>query len=198
MVKSWYLFLASVIFFAIGVYFVRANNLHMVALRQSVFVADKSGKGLDQALTDLRNYINRHMGTSAEVPLKYSYERAAKAELAKIKTVSGNRNDIFNSLPQSCKDQVGNGYISTEIPCVKKHINNNLSQLANNVTDLDGVNLPNKDLYQLDFSSPLFTFDLAGMSLLLSVVLFISATALSTWRFIKTELAYRAGDIEGL
>lgn len=192
-IKPWHLFIICIVTAAIGIHAVRQNNIKMALLREDVFIADKQNQPIDEPLNVLRDYIAKHMGTSSEVPLKYSYERATKRALDTSTGVDGNPSDIFADLPGSC---ASGGFIDSTKPCVKEHINQKLALLDAKQVALTQV--PDKKLFNYSFSSPIISYDLAGFSLVIAAMSGISGLCLVIWKFFRAELAYLKGDIDGL
>jgi hypothetical protein len=192
-IKPWHLFIICIVTAAIGIHAVRQNNIKMALLREDVFIADKQNEPIDEPLNVLRDYIAKHMGTSTDVPLKYSYERATKKVLETTTDVNGKPSDIFADLPASC---ASGGFIDSTKPCVKDHINQKLAQLGTKQVALTQV--PDKKLFNYSFSAPIISYDLAGMSLVVAALSGIYGLCLVIWRFFRAELAYYKGDIDGL
>ncbi len=192
-IKPWHLFILCIITAAIGVHAVRENNIKMLLLRDEVFTADKAGEPLEIPLNKLRGYIGKHMGTSTEVPLKYSYERAAKKSQEIAPEVDGDPNKVFADLPASC---ASGGFIDSNKPCVREHINKKLAEIGGQQNVLSEV--PDKRLFTYSFSSPIISIDIAGVSLITSAISGSHGLWLVIWKYLRAELAYYKGDIEGL
>lgn len=193
-IKIWHLFLACIVLFVVGIQSVRMNNLRMVELRQKVFEADKNGQEIKEAMVILQDYVSHHMGTTTQVPLKYSYERAAKAAIDKAQASNGQPANIFQNLPPECPKE--NGFYKITNPCVKAHVDKRLAELGGQGSSIP--DLPNKQLYIFSFSAPILSLDIAGLSLVMSLLSGLSAVLASVAKFIRAEISYYKGDIEGL
>ncbi|HEX5395356.1 MAG TPA: hypothetical protein VFW52_03350 [Candidatus Saccharimonadales bacterium] len=171
-----YIFLAAfALSAAVTVYALRHNNLTMVKLRDAVYAADKSGGDVNAALNNLRLYVYGHMNTNLSggnnaikppIQLKYTYERLA-AEAAKEVNDSG----LYTKAANYCQEKIpasvsisGRG----RIDCVQDYILSHGGKRA--------AAIPTA-LYQFDFVSPSWSPDLAGWSLLLTVLLLLAAIA---------------------
>lgn len=179
----------------IGVLALRGNNLRMVELREDVFVEDNKNGQISESLDTLRAYIYSHMNTSTEVELKYSYERQAQAAITSAANSGGQQNfNIFDGLPAGCS--TSRNFSNITEPCVRDYINKRLQELGGD--NPKPVDLPDKRLYIYSFRAPLFSFDLAGISLLLSAVLGVSGATIILIGFLRNEIAFYRGDINGL
>ncbi len=146
-------------------YFLRQNNLKMIDLRNEVFKADQSNGDVETALRNLRAHIYSHMNTNLNtdsgikppIQLKYRYDRLVKAEEARVKTINSKVHQDANAV---CGKKFPTGFGG--IPCVENYVKGKLA------TEQP---IP-EDLYKFDFASPWWTPDMAGITLLLSIVFF--------------------------
>lgn len=187
-VKPWYFLLAAAVFFALAIYGLRQNNLTMLELRQEVTKADKNDGDVEKALSNLRDFVYRHMNTDLSsgssainppIQLKYKYERLlAKEEKAAKKA----NESVKRRAEQTCGAKYpAAGYNSPRVSCVQKYVRQNASQPSDNVPE---------DLYKFDFASPGWTPDFAGVTLALSsmfFVVFLAWLALLGWLKAKTR-----------
>src|SRR5579871_4679471 len=90
-IKPWYFLVLVVISGLVCILSLRANNEHMLGLRNAVFAADKSGNGVTTALQNLQAYVTTHMNTNLStnngsvyppIQLQYTYQRLVQAETA--------------------------------------------------------------------------------------------------------------------
>lgn len=173
-VKTSYLFTALLLCVFVHVAALRANNIHMTELRDAVYAADERGQGVEQALQDLRAHVGSHMNTDLDagkgvyppVQLKYTYERLVQAEQdrvsaanAQIYTDAQNHCERVNSTSILGRDRVG---------CIEDYVKAHGAQTAKPIPDA---------LYKFDFVSPRWSPDLAGWSLVLSIILLILTVA---------------------
>lgn len=172
------LFLLS---FVICIAALRHNNQTMIILRNEVYTADKNKGDVNAALNNLRNYVYSHMNTNLTsggnaikppIQLKYTYERLTSAAQA-----SSNNTGLYTEAENYCQAKIpasvsisGRGRIA----CVQDYILSHGGQQAPAVPTA---------LYEFDFLSPSWSPDLAGWTLLTSVILFFAALA--------SYLAYR-------
>jgi hypothetical protein len=144
----------------------RHNNQAMVKLRDAVYAADKDGKDVNPALNNLREYVYDHMNTSLSsgnnnikppIQLKYTYQRLYEAKQNQLQVAN---QKTFNDAQSYC---ISSGQASFDSPCVQNYVVNH------GVKDAS-INIP-AGLYQFDFISPSWSPDLAGWSLVTSIIL---------------------------
>lgn len=173
-IKPRYLLLVSIIFLVIGIYGLRQNYSEMVRLRTAVSTADEQNGDVETALRNLRQFVYNHMNTNLSsgnvsikppIQLKYRYERLAKVE---EKKASEENKAIKQRADAICLQKYpGKVFNSNRVNCVAKYISDN---------SVKPDSIPS-DLYKFDFISPGWSPDLAGISLLFSLVFFLAFVA---------------------
>ena len=172
----WYAFLGLFIVSAlVSAYALRQNNLTMVKFRDAAYVADEKDGDVNKALNDLRNYVHSHMNTNLSsggntikppIQLKYTYERlAAKAQKA------ANDQGLYTEAANYCQERIpASVSISgrSRVSCVQDYILSHGGKRAEPIPTA---------LYQFDFISPTWSPDLAGWSLLVTAILFLTLVA---------------------
>lgn len=142
----------------------------MVELRNDVYEADKNNGDVNMALNDLRRYVYGHMNTNLSsgnnnikppIQLKYTYQRLLENEQAKIESKNS---QIYTDAQNYCQSINNAYYGTTRVPCVQNYV----------VTHGVDTTLPTipPGLYQFDFVSPAWSPDLAGFSLIASILFF--------------------------
>jgi preprotein translocase subunit SecF len=161
-----YLFIASAIVCVIAL---RHNNHTMISLRDKVYAADKDDKDINTALNNLRTYVYGHMNTNLSsgnnnikppIQLKYTYQRLVAAQQNQLQTAN---QQLYKDAQAYCL-ATNNG--SFDNPCVQNYVVNHGIKQAD-------VNIP-VGLYQFDFISPSWSPDLAGWSLLASLIFLLA------------------------
>ena len=164
--KTRWLIAALVIFCGLSLYFLRQNNLKMVALREQVVKADVANTGVAEALEALNQDVFHHMNTKIVRPVELvnTYNLQAKAVIEAANTTS-DRN-IYSEATAACERR---GIPLTSIAqCIANYA------LANNPgVGPKAVQLPDKNRFIYSFATPLWTPDLAGLSLLIAGILLI-------------------------
>jgi hypothetical protein len=152
------------------VFALRGNNESMIILRNQLYTADKNNGDVNGALNKLRKYVYSHMNTDLSsggnsikppIQLEYTYQRLESGAQA-----AANNSGLYTEAENYCQAQIpasvsisGSGRIS----CVQNYIMTHGGQAA--------AAIP-AGLYEFDFASPTWSPDLAGWSMLASVLFF--------------------------
>ena len=185
-ISPWY-FLAIAI--ASGVVFIfayRQNNIQALSLRDKVLQVDQQDGDIEAALRELREFTYSHMNSSLAggegsiyppIQLKYRYERLVKAEQEKAAATNAK---VYSDAQVTCERlypaSVSGG---PRVPCIQDY-----------VTQHGGKEQSIPDaLYKFDFVSPIWSADLAGWGLVVSVLSFL---LFALWygleRWVRSEL----------
>lgn len=177
-----YFLIAALIFGAISTIALRQNNMHMAELRDAVYAADEAGSGVDEALQDLRAYVTTHMNTSLTaaangvyppVQLKYTYSRLVQAA---GQNSSNQNSTIYNDAQKYCEGQIPSGFSgSHRLDCIEEYVQSHGGAPVTNIPD---------SLYKFDFVSPTWSPDLAGLTMLISVLCLIFSGVVFACRLI--------------
>lgn len=179
-VSSWYLLALTLLFALISVFALRQNNLTALQLRDNVLKVDQQNGDVEAALRQLRSYVYAHMNTDLAssssvyppIQLKYRYERlvAAQQEAAK----AGNAK-IYTDAQKHCEALLPTGVSLNRVTCIQQYLDAHPLAAQPPIQD---------SLYKFDFASPHWSPDLAGWSLVLTVVfgaLFLFRLFLELW-----------------
>ncbi|HMQ96123.1 MAG TPA: hypothetical protein PKD19_02785 [Candidatus Saccharibacteria bacterium] len=171
-VKTWQLLALMVLFFYISATFLRLNNVGMDERRSAVVSADKVGDAdvIQNRLYDLQQYSLSHMNaTTGDIYLKYKYGRDVEVLVKEVEESNKPYKNIFKESDTICKGRFY-GYSQEYVQCVNSELAKYPS-MKNPITD---IAFPNPDLYKHSFLSPLWSFDFAGISVLVLFVLIIA------------------------
>ena len=169
-IHPWYFLLVAVIAGAISVVSLRHNNEQMIVLRDAVYQADKNDGDVEGALRNLRGYVFSHMNTSLAsgpnavhppIQLKYTYERLQAAQQVSL---GQNNSQLYGQAQQACEAQGETTTAQTTIACIQEYAASHGIQLAS---------IP-EGLYKFDFVSAKWSPDLAGWSLVITIVSLVS------------------------
>lgn len=165
--KAWYFLVPAIIFALLAIYGLRNNYSTMVELREKVYMTDQENGDIETALNELRAHVHGHMNTNLTsgnnaikppIQLKARYERLVAAENERIKVTNAQINAAGE---QQCAQRFpGEGFNAPRVSCVQDYVAANAAK-AGSVPD---------SLYKFDFISPKWSFDLAGVSIILSVI----------------------------
>jgi hypothetical protein len=164
-----YLFIAMAILCVLAL---RHNNQTMVNLRNTVYEADKNNGDVNTALNNLRRYVYGHMNTNLSsgnnnikppIQLKYTYQRLYDAQANKIQAAN---QQLYTDAELYCQSINKAYYGTTRVPCVQNYVVNHGLKEAD-------ITIP-AGLYQFDFASPAWSPDIAGWSLIVSILLLLA------------------------
>lgn len=165
-VKVWYLAIPFLICLAVAVIALRQNNLHMITLRQRVYDADKQGQHVEEALSNLREYVHGHMNTSLDtqtgvyppIQLKYTFERYQAAEQNRVKLAN---DGVYSQAQQTCEAAIPAGFSGRgRVGCIENYVATH-TVVAKTIPDA---------LYKFDFVTPALSFDVAGIATILATI----------------------------
>ena len=189
-IRPWYFLVLALISGIICIAALRSNNEHMLQLRQAVYTADQNNGNVEQALQNLRDYVYAHMNTDLAagpnavhppIQLKYTYDRLVAAENAQVQAANTH---LYTDAQTYCQEIIPTGFSGRyRESCINQYVLTH------------GAKAPEipKNLYEFDFVSPKWSPDLAGWSLVVTVLLLLAA--LGFWladRFIRRRLKQHA------
>lgn len=167
-VRPAYLLALTLIGLVMSVVALRANNQHMLELRDKVFAADEAGGDVQKSLKDLQAYVTTHMNTDLStgknpvyppIQLKHTYEelvRARSEEFAKANS------QLYNDAQHYCEQQNSTDFSGrNRVPCITQYVESHSTQKLPPIPD---------DLYKFSFASPKWSPDLAGWSLVFTAL----------------------------
>lgn len=153
-----------IISIALSLFGLRSNNLKMIELRQAVYDADKADGDVETALINLRQFVFGHMNTdlrssdNSEPPIQlvYRFNRAIEAEQARVAAL-GSANQVYIDAQRHCENPSVS--LMARAQCMQEYVTANGQGIPH-------INIPPKEFYTFDFASPLWSPDLAGISLI--------------------------------
>lgn len=170
-IKTWQLIVLLIIFGFVSATFLRLNNIGMVARRDAVLSADKVGNETTtiQRLYDLQRYVSSHMNTDLGrgVYLESGYNRDVQDWQATQYGAGNPNGNIFVKAQQVCAPRFSS-YSNAYLQCVTGELDK-YPGTANLGTD---TSKPRQEAYIHSFTSPLWSPDFAGWSLLVCVIIF--------------------------
>jgi hypothetical protein len=173
-IKPWYFLVLALACGIVCVFSLRANNQHMIVLRDAVYKADKDGADTKQPLKNLQAYVTTHMNTDLSagdnsvyppIQLKYTYNRLVDAQ-----NQQQDKNTKLYSEAQAHCEALNHVDFSghNRVPCIEQYVQSHGG--SQNAADIP------EDLYKFAFASPTWSPDLAGWTLIatiLSAILFV-------------------------
>lgn len=180
-IKLWWLMVLFFITVPVCVVSLRSNNIRMGQLRDAVYVADQKNDNVVGALSNLQKYVISHMNTSLTtgsgsvyppIQLKYTYQRLQDAA---NKAASDANAEVYTQAQKYCEGQNSVDFSGhNRVPCIEQYVTDHGAPAAQKIPD---------SLYKFNFISPFWSPDLAGWSLLASImlVILIALRLLAEW-----------------
>ena len=171
--KTWQLVVVLFLGIILSATLLRLNNLEMVERRTAVIQADEKGdpEALRTSIVELQRYIARHMNTSLEGGffLSKTYERDRDAALAAANQSTNPNSSVYQQASIDCRSRFQGGresFRNDYVQCVIERVSTLSPQ-----TDIEQtLTLPKADAYKVNFSSPFWTPDLAGLAVAFCVL----------------------------
>jgi hypothetical protein len=169
-IKPWYFIILAILSGVICVFALRANNEHMVQLRNALYDADKNNGNVQQALQDLQSYVTSHMNTELisgntsvypPIQLPGTYSRLVEAQGKQLQQQSSPQ--LYTDAQAYCEklDPVDfSGH--NRVPCIEQYVQSHGGSVK--ITSIPD------SLYKFAFVSPRWSPDLAGWSLLAAIL----------------------------
>jgi hypothetical protein len=177
--KPTYILGVALLSTVVCVFALRANNEHMIKLRDDVYTADKNNTNVTGALQNLQAYVTTHMNTNLSsgkgsvyppIELKYTYQRLLDSESS---SAAESNNDLYTEAQTYCQQAVPTGFSGRyRVPCIEQYVQTHDTTLATVPTEL----------YEFDFVSPTWSPDLAGWSMFVAII---------SWIFLGLSLIVR-------
>lgn len=175
-VKTWQLFVALLLAMFVSATFLRLNNIGMIERREAVLAADAHGdpEQIQKRLYDLQRYVSSHMNTNpGRIALTEQYARdSAEIKKKAEEANSGNPNgNIYKKAADVC-DPIGRaqGWRWPD-PRYTACVDRELSKYPSAETLTSKVALPDPTLYYHTFTSPIWSPDFAGLSVLVCLLI---------------------------
>lgn len=170
-IKTWQLLIILILLAFLAATFLRINNTGMIARREAVVAADKTGNdtATNERLHELQSYSASHMNAdTGDVYLQEQYnrdvEKAVKASSSQSTVIA----DANAQAEAVCHPQY-HGWSTAYMNCF-------LNELAKYPTTdtLPQPSLPSVSLYRYSFSSPVWSPDFAGWAIIACAVVIVT------------------------
>jgi hypothetical protein len=166
-IKPWYFLVLALVSAVICVFALRANNQHMVVLRNNVYQADKDGTDVKAPLQELQAYVTTHMNTDLNtgkstvyppIQLQHTYERLVQARAEQLKQQTSG--DIYGQAQAHCEAQNSTDFSGrNRVPCIEQYVQSHTPQGTGALPAVSDA------LYKFSFATPRWSPDLAGWSM---------------------------------
>lgn len=171
-VKTWQLIILFIIASVVAATFLRLNNIGMVQRREAVINADKVGDS-DATLNrlyDLQRYVASHMNTDLGrgVFLEHSYSRDSQSWQENQYGDANPNGNIYKKAQEVCAPQFSR-YSQAYLLCTT----NELAKYPAASDPATDTSKPRQEAYIHSFTSPVWTPDFAGWSVLVCGVILL-------------------------
>lgn len=171
--KTWQLLVVLLLGIILSATLLRLNNIGMVERRSAVIAADEAGdrEVLRGRIVELQRYVSRHMNTNLGngFYLTKTYERDRDTALAAAGTETNPNSTIYQQASVECRSRFQGGresFRNDYVQCVIDQV----ASLSPQSDGENGLNLPKPEAYKVNFSSPIWTPDLAGLAVAFCVL----------------------------
>jgi hypothetical protein len=163
--KPRYFLVLALVSTVVCVFALRANNQHMIKLRDTVYAADKNGTDVQAPLKALQAYVTSHMNTNLSagnsvyppIQLKYTYDRLVQAQKE-----GQDQTDLYSQAQAYCEAQDSTDFSGhNRVPCIEQYVQSHTTQPPKAIPDA---------LYKFAFVTPGWSPDLAGWSMIAAVL----------------------------
>jgi hypothetical protein len=187
LIKPSYFLIIFVISAGVSIVSLRNNNEHMAKLRNAVYTADANDGNVEGALHNLQAYVTANMNTNLSngpnavyppIQLKYTYDRLVQSE---SQDASNANETLYTNAQNYCQQLDPTDFSGhNRVPCIEQYVESHGAQLAT---------IP-AALYEFDFISPVWSPDLAGWSLIVTLIsALLFAVSYATTRWFKRNIA---------
>ena len=168
--KTWQLIVVLVLLSFVSATFLRLNNLGMVELRSKVEAADKTGDAetIRHSLAQLQHYASAHMNAyPGVIYLQESYNRDYAKALETAASARNPNSDVYQQASIACRARFQGSVASFRndyVACVMAEVGSLPPEQQT------AVSLPSPGVYRYTFSSPLISFDFAGLGVITTFI----------------------------
>lgn len=171
--KTWQLIIILFLGVILSATLLRLNNLEMVERRSAVIAADEKGnpEALRSAIVELQRYVTGHMNTGlgGGFFLSKTYERDRDIALAAANHSANPNSAVYQQASVECRSRFqggGESFRNDYVQCVIERV----SAMSPQDDALETLHLPKADAYKVNFSSPFWSPDLAGLAVAFCVL----------------------------
>jgi hypothetical protein len=169
-IRTWQLIVLFAISLVLTATFLRLNNIGMIERRNAVLNADRTKDEalIKTRLVALQRFVAAHMNTNMGkgIYLEVSYQTAVSNAYASA--VDSKTTNVYKAAQDVCAPKFTH-WSTTYVSCVADE----LAKYPAGQNLVSSVEKPNPNNYLHVFASPLWSSDIAGWSVLVSVVILI-------------------------
>lgn len=172
-IKTWQLLVILLLTTIVAATLLRLNNLGMLERRNAVIAADEKGDSaeLERSISELRRYVTSHMNTSLGngFYLSHSYDRAREAATRAASDTSNPNSAVYQQASVECQAGSERVRYGGYVQCVIAKV----SLVPGQENPVSALKLPRAEAYKINFASPLWSFDLAGMAVAICMLIIV-------------------------
>lgn len=187
-IRIWQFFVLLLLSLLVSAIFLRLNSLAMSELRREVIVVDQKGdnEALKIAIEALGTYVTTHMNTSLGEGfyLTGSYERAREAAVQAAVDTTNPDSVLYQQASVECQSASTRAPYGGYVPCVLARV----QELGDSTVLTAELQLPRAELYKVNFVSPLWSPDGAGISVAISLLILLIIIARITGVIVQKML----------
>jgi len=165
-IRPWYFLILAVVSGVICAFALRANNQHMVQLRNDVYAADKQNADVQQPLKALQAYVTTHMNTDLSagntsvyppIQLQYTYAHLVQAQKQQLQQQNASLYTQAQAYCEALNHTDFSGH--NRVPCIEQYVESHGGKPAAAIPQA---------LYEFAFASPVWSPDLAGWTMIIA------------------------------
>lgn len=171
--RARYFFLVALLVAVFGGLQILSHQRHVKSAVAVIESKDQTSQDVTSDLASLKSYVGGHMGTSTELQLKASYDRAAAAAGAAANPASNGA--VYAAAQSACSGKTDS---VTQSKCVQNYVATH-SQPSSNP---QAAVMPSLAAYTKSYKSPGWTADSAGLAFLVAAGLVAAGVAVRSSR----------------
>ncbi len=162
MMKRYLLIIIGLLLLILGMGFYFHNKSSAQARVKDIIVKDQAGQDTSAEISSLKAYIAHHMHSSESFKLDGAYQRAVTAaQTPQTPTVNS---EVYAQAQAACASKADS---ITQANCVINYVNSHSQPTS---TPQQPAPLPDASSYTFVLIAPKWTFDLAGILLILGLI----------------------------
>lgn len=172
-VKTWQLLVLLLIVGFVAASFLRLNNIGMVERRTAVLAADEANNPAVTAdrLYDLQRYVSTHMNTATDpIYLQGQYNRDYQTRINAAASDTNPNGNVYKRAEEACRQRYPDYSAGTYL-AYQQCFMDQLDSFGPGQNLASSVDPPRAEEYRRSFTSPLWSPDFAGFSVLLFLLI---------------------------
>ncbi len=165
-IRPWHFLVLAVASGVVCAFALRANNQHMIRLRNDVYTADKRNTDVQEPLRALQAYVTTHMNTDLSagntsvyppIQLEHTYARLVQAQKQRLQQQNASLYTQAQAYCEALNHTDFSGH--TRVPCIEQYVQAHGGKPAAAIPQA---------LYEFAFANPVWSPDLAGWTMIIA------------------------------